>query len=172
MFYWSIREGFAVVGWAIRYSSKFLTHQNSSLALTLYSNLVSHPHKSFSFPLAKQIWKAKIRKKIKTFGWLVAKGKLNMMGNLQLRRHYNAFNPHWCILCSENEEDNDHLFRYCKIARELWQMFFMIWSEEWVATRRIGNFLWTIMVWDKIVILKAVGNFFFYHSMVYIVRKE
>ena len=91
------------------------------------------------------------------FVWLVAKGELHTMENLQFRRPYKTLNSLWCILCCENEEDNDHLFLHCKIARELKQKLFKIMVEEW----RIQDFLSiNIVVWDRVISEKDVDDLF------------
>ena len=52
-------------------------------------------------------------------------------------------NPHIYIICLKEGENNDHLFMHCEFANGLWTRLFEIGWEEWIALRRIKDFLFT-----------------------------
>ena len=108
-----------------------------------YSCFVSPSPTSTSFMVANMIWRTKVPCKVRAFVWLVILGKLNTLEYLRTYRSNKSLNPHRCIICLKDGVNNDHLFKPCSLAKCLWTRFFKIGGEEWVAPRRIGNFLFT-----------------------------
>lgn len=65
----------------------------------------------------KDIWKAKIPNKIKTFLWLLLHGKTPTNSSL----HSKGFNiPASCKICNHQWEDITHIFFQCSYATKFW----------------------------------------------------
>ena len=43
----------------------------------------------------------------------------------------------WCYLCKESGESSDHLLLHCKVARELWDLVFVLFGVQWVMPRTV-----------------------------------
>lgn len=66
----------------------------------------------------KMIWTAEAQSKQRFLGWLILHQKTLTAENL-LIRHWPC---NWiCQLCTEAFEDTDHLFRQCKVTKQIWQ---------------------------------------------------
>lgn len=63
------------------------------------------------------LWKLPMAQTIKTFGWLLLKGKL--LTNAERQRKKMTISP-GCEICGDDLEDLDHVFKHCPLAAELW----------------------------------------------------
>jgi hypothetical protein len=73
----------------------------------------SHP----LFEHANVVWKSKVPNKIKFLGWLIAHGKVNTCDIIQKRYPNLCLLPSWCVMCQNSEENLNHLFLHCLVAK-------------------------------------------------------
>ena len=85
-----------------------------------------------------RIWKLKILNRVKSFAWLVVKGKL-LTNHARQRRAMAASTT--CPRCGVNDETNDHVFRQCSgvkrlwyrlVAPRWWNIFFLLPFQQWI----------------------------------------
>ena len=68
------------------------------------------------------------------FSWIAALGKILTIDNLC---KHGLILVDWCCLCKESGESSDHLLLHCKVARELWDLVFVLFGVQWVTPRTI-----------------------------------
>ncbi|XP_021758559.1 uncharacterized protein LOC110723513 [Chenopodium quinoa] len=66
----------------------------------------------------KLIWKLKILPKWKIFLWKLFHDRIVVKRNLAKR---GIQVEETCVFCGEDEEDSQHLFRLCNLAKEVWE---------------------------------------------------
>ena len=81
----------------------------------------SHPNPT----LWKGIWKVKSIPKIDMFIWTLAHQIILTNENLKKRR---IIGPSSCTLCYQQVETSNHIFLYCKYAKEVWQEVLGPWQ--------------------------------------------
>lgn len=64
------------------------------------------------------IWRSKVPNKVKIFGWLFFKDRLNTKANLL---HKNIMENAICHRCSHPDEDKHHVIFSCDTSHEVWQ---------------------------------------------------
>jgi len=69
------------------------------------------------------VWKIKIPLKVSCFAWLVCRRACLTHEVLQKKRRQICSR---CFMCDQDAEVNGHLFLHCKVATNLWNMFFCI----------------------------------------------
>ena len=94
------------------------SHGNFSV-MTLYSGLDLSPETEFPF---RSIWNFVIPSKISFFAWEASWGKAITLD--QLKRRGRAL-ANKCCLYEDDEETIDHMLIYCKMAKMLWDLFFL-----------------------------------------------
>jgi hypothetical protein len=96
-----------------------------------YSYLSTPSHRSFPW---KCVWKSKVPPRVAFFSWTAALGKILTIDNLCKR---GLILVDWCCLCRESGESPDHILLHCKIARELWNMVFVLFGVQWVMPETV-----------------------------------
>ena len=91
-----------------------------------YSYLSTPSPRSFPW---KGVWKSKVPPRVAFFSWTAALGKVLTIDNLRKR---GLILVDWCCLCRESGESPDHILLHCKVARELWNMVFVMFGVQWV----------------------------------------
>nr|XP_009631336.1 uncharacterized protein LOC104121134 [Nicotiana tomentosiformis] len=76
----------------------------------------------------RQIWKVKKSLKVVCFSWLMAREACLTQDKLR-RSSFHLCSK--CSLCGTATETNSHLFLYCPITDQLWQLFFNIVGLKW-----------------------------------------
>ena len=66
-----------------------------------------------------KIWSTKLPTKIKFFGWLLSRGRLNTRAYLHYR-NIKTLEESWCALCTGVMETDAHIFSECHRARDVW----------------------------------------------------
>ena len=84
------------------------------------------------------IWKQKIPSRVASFIWIAALGKCLTIDNLRKRK---VCILDWCYMCKCNSETVDHLFLYCSVALELWDIVFGLFGVCWVMPMFVLSFL-------------------------------
>lgn len=69
-------------------------------------------------PDASHIWRSKVPKKIKVFGWLLHHDRINTRANL-MRKH--IITSQECPRCQAPTEDRSHLFFHCPASAAIWR---------------------------------------------------
>ncbi|KAL6194501.1 hypothetical protein ACLB2K_035585 [Fragaria x ananassa] len=104
--------------------------------------------------LIKKLWSLDIQPKIKFFRWLMLRGRLKTQDRLS---RFGIVQDNSCPLCNEDNETMDHLFGYCKYAKEIWQASNMMpplnWEEgffrvihEWFVENPFDNVCFTKLI--------------------------
>ena len=65
-----------------------------------------------------ELWRLPMAQRVKTFGWLLLKGRL--LTNSERYRRKMTDDP-TCQLCNGNIEDIDHVFKLCPLAVSTWE---------------------------------------------------
>ena len=91
-----------------------------------YSYLSTPSPRSFPW---KGVWKSKVPPRVAFFSWTAALEKILTIDNLRKR---GLILVDWCCLCRESGESPDHILLHCKVARELWNMVFVMFGVQWV----------------------------------------
>lgn len=66
----------------------------------------------------KKLWKLPMAQRVRTFSWLLFKGRL-LTNSERCRRKMT--NDDTCSICNHGPEDIDHILRLCPLAREVWK---------------------------------------------------
>lgn len=112
------------------------------------------------------LWKTTAPPRILAFAWLVLRGSILTMDNLQ--RH-NVIVVNACPLCLANEKTMDHLLLNCWGAKEIWNSFFKSFDYSWILPDSIlllFNSWWSIFsgilfeVWSSSLPQIATGSFY------------
>lgn len=86
-----------------------------------------------------RVWKLPMAQRIRTFTWLLLKGKL--LSNDQRVRRGMSSDPS-CSLCQHRKEDLDHIFKSCSFASKVWRKilpsdmcadFFRLDIQSWLS---------------------------------------
>ncbi|XP_057812282.1 uncharacterized protein LOC131026399 [Salvia miltiorrhiza] len=118
-----------------------------------------------SFPLVdwgNWIWAPFIPTRRSIVTWCVILGRLSTASSL---RHSGFIGPSWCPLCRNADEDIDHLFWDCDIARHAWHYLFLwfgvdaplihdigsliLWAMKRPASKQVDN-LWRVGVMSAV----------------------
>ena len=65
----------------------------------------------------RSVWKQKIPPKVMIFAWTLTRKRT--MAHVRRQRFYPA-EPFVCVVCMDGEEDIEHLFFECRVARVVW----------------------------------------------------
>jgi len=74
------------------------------------------------------IWKWNIAPKFKCFWWLVIHNAILTWDNLSKRGIYG---PSRCVLCSDDTEDINHLFVFCRFTKYIWSCLAHYYNFAW-----------------------------------------
>ncbi|WMV53948.1 hypothetical protein MTR67_047333 [Solanum verrucosum] len=86
----------------------------------------------------KLTWKIKIPLKVPCFAWLVCRRACLTHEVLQKKGRQICSR---CFMCDQEAEVNGHLFLHCKVATNLWNMFFCILGVCWVTPQTTKGLL-------------------------------
>ena len=84
---------------------------------------------------AQLSWKLKVRTKVSFFLWTATLGRTLTTDNL--RRGRVVVIDWWCM-CKKDGETTNHLLMHCPIARELWNLVFIIRVARCSGWCRVG----------------------------------
>jgi hypothetical protein len=92
------------------------------------SKFYKHIHQHIQVPgVYKWLWKSCCIMRIKVFGWLVLRDRINTRDMLQ-RRHCKVTEDTHCELCSSRGyEDRIHLFFECNFSQRVWNYLEIDW---------------------------------------------
>ena len=76
-----------------------------------------------AFDSWKSIWKMKAPLRVAFLKWMATVGKILTLDNLRKR---NVMVTEWCYMCKHCGESIDHILLHCKVATELWNVFFQL----------------------------------------------
>jgi len=94
-----------------------------------------------TFPWSTKVWDSLFWPKIKTFLWLLMRGKTLTWDNL---RKKGFSGPSICPMCRKAEETINHLFNSCNWANSIWQWLENIMQQ---SNRNINSIQDTITQW-------------------------
>ena len=86
----------------------------------------------------KRVRKSKVPSRVAFFSWTAALGKILTIDNLRKR---GLILVDWCYLCRESGESPDHILLHRKLARELWDLVFVLFGVQWVMPRTVLDLL-------------------------------
>lgn len=109
---------------------KFMVCSAYKLALAKFVNTIGETsnnsnHKTFW----QTVWGLNFLNKIKTFAWRLCRNILRTKANL---RHCQVISIVVCEACGSCDETSRHLFWECKIARDAWLQFGIIFDMQGV----------------------------------------
>lgn len=67
----------------------------------------------------RQLWKLKAPPRTCPFMWSVLSNRIPM-GDFLI--HISIYGPHWCVMCKQDFETNEHLFLQYPTVSQLWQL--------------------------------------------------
>ncbi|GKU94430.1 hypothetical protein SLEP1_g7926 [Rubroshorea leprosula] len=105
---------------------------------TAYSVLTKERRGLDGAKIFKRVWNPIFPSKIATFNWKVVLDRIPMKLNLFKRGIIKDMREGKCTLCEVQDEDTNHLFLNCKIARWLWSAC----ARWWGITITIDNDCW------------------------------
>jgi hypothetical protein len=70
----------------------------------------------------KSLWKCTAPSKVLGFSWLLLHSRLPTKDNLFKRRIIRQEDSQLCVMCGTEAETPTHLFLYCKVALQVWDM--------------------------------------------------
>lgn len=91
------------------------------------------------------LWKVPTLHRVRTFAWLLLKGKL--LTNSERCRRRMTLDPS-CSICSHSMEDNEHVFKHCAMASKIWKKilphdllrdFLGTTIEDWLRRLLVNN---------------------------------
>ncbi|GKV18960.1 hypothetical protein SLEP1_g29268 [Rubroshorea leprosula] len=88
---------------------------------TAYLMLVKQRREPEEAKLFKRIWSKILPSKVAAFNWKVILDRIPKKINLLKRGIVKDTGDRKCVLCENEDEDSNHLFLNCSIARRLWQ---------------------------------------------------
>lgn len=86
----------------------------------------------------KHIWKVKVPYKVACFTWLVIRESVLTRDNLRKRGIPIVSR---CYLCGNDAETISHLFLYCRVTSQLWDLFINLRGARWVMPGRTSELL-------------------------------
>jgi hypothetical protein len=100
----------------------WIPSKRKSFEVKLYYQVLFNPISTVQAVfLWKGIWKVKAPLRVAFFVWTAILGKILTLDNLRKR---NIIVMEWCCLCKKSGESIDHLFIYCEVASEMWNVCF------------------------------------------------
>ncbi|KAE8725177.1 hypothetical protein F3Y22_tig00009009pilonHSYRG00196 [Hibiscus syriacus] len=107
-----------------------------------------------NFQWKKWVWSGLAPPKVETFLWQLSHQKLAV--RVELKKRGIPLEELLCPLCQKEEETIHHLFMFCPVAWELWNLFINLWEVNTVLPKDPPSLLSS---WSDLKASSSIWNF-------------